>query len=566
MNFAGGLSFDRPVLVALAVVLPIVVGMFLRARARQREARLARFASHTTLGRLVDATSGANAARTSRLIAVAMLAGLALAGPRWGLARGPATARGIDMALALDASLSMLAPDERPSRLERMKQDVRRLRSMSQADRIALMAFAGRSYILTPLTSDDGAIELFLENLDPSVVGQAGSSISRAIRQGTELLSTSDGGADRALIVMSDGESFEPPEDLKTAAEEAAKQGVSLVTVGYGTLGGATIPVRTGSVVEEKRDQQGNVVVTKYSPELLKQAADAAGGTFIPAESSDKASRIRAALRSLRTANRRIESREDRIPRHVWLVVPALLLLLYDTYFADRSRRSRIATTIDDAMTTPPSAGITATLALLLLTMVACKTDPDPAALFAEGNASGAVAVLRKQIAEGDTTVQTRYNLATGLIALDSLGAAAEALEQVRRVATGEARMRARFNAGYAHLVMARDTTNPERESAYASARAAYRAYLEDRITDGDGKWNYELALRKPPPNNGGGGGSGGENPQQQKEDDKPQQSPGGLDQRQAEALLNSAAREERDTQGRRQRQSRNPPNVGKDW
>jgi hypothetical protein len=91
----------------------------------------------------------------------------------------------------------MTATDERPSRLERMKQEVRRLRAMSRADRVALMAFAGRSYILTPLTTDDGAIELFLDNLDPSVVGQAGSSIARAIRQGTELLLASDGSADR---------------------------------------------------------------------------------------------------------------------------------------------------------------------------------------------------------------------------------------------------------------------------------------------------------------------------------------------------------------------------------
>ena len=98
-------------------------------------------------------------------------------------------------AWAIDASLSMMAPDERPSRLERVKQEVRRLRAMSQADRVALIAFAGRSYILTPLTGDDGAIELFLDNLDPSVVGQAGSSLARALRQGTELLLASDGSA-----------------------------------------------------------------------------------------------------------------------------------------------------------------------------------------------------------------------------------------------------------------------------------------------------------------------------------------------------------------------------------
>src|SRR6185436_1338999 len=123
---------------------------------------------------------------------------------------------GIDMVFALDASLSMLAADDKPSRLARMKQEVRRLRDMSRGDRVGLIAFAGRSYVLSPLTVDAGALDLFLDNLEPSVVGQAGSSLAKAIRQGTDLLLLTKGGADRALIVMSDGEAFEPVEEVVT--------------------------------------------------------------------------------------------------------------------------------------------------------------------------------------------------------------------------------------------------------------------------------------------------------------------------------------------------------------
>jgi len=497
--------------------------------------------------------------RTVRLMLVAVLAGLALSGPRWGLAHGAVTARGIDMAIAIDASLSMMAPDERPSRLERVKQEVRRLRAMSQADRVALIAFAGRSYILTPLTSDDGAIELFLDNLDPSVVGQGGSSIARAIRQGTELLLASDGSADRALVLMSDGEAFEPAEDVDAAATEAGVKGVSLVTVGFGTTQGSTIPVQDGSVTREKRDDEGKVVITRYSPDLLEGAAKAAGGTFIPAEASDKATRVRGALRSLRTAKRKVDSREDHVPRFLWLLLPALALLAYDTWLLTRRRTSDA--TANTAM--PP-----ATLVLLLLALpvalVSCKQAPDPAALFKAGNVGAAIAGYRAQIAGGDTTVQTRYNLGTALIGADSLGAAAELLEMVRRESDGETRMRARFNAGYASLVIGRTPENPEAEAAFAAARAAYRAFLSDRPIDADAKWNYELALRKQPPPQGGGGGGGGGESQNDKQDEQPQNQ-GGLDQKQAEALLNSAAREERDVQGRKQRQGRTPPG-GKDW
>ncbi len=554
------LIFDVPWLLLAAVGLPVVVWWMRSVRSRQRRMRLARYAESSALRRLVMVADPDERGRTLRLVLIAMLAGLALSGPRWGLARGPVSARGIDMAIAIDASLSMMAPDERPSRLERVKQEVRRLRAMSQADRVALIAFAGRSYILTPLTSDDGAIELFLDNLDPSVVGQAGSSIARAIRQGTELLLASDGSADRALVLMTDGEAFEPAEEVKAAATEAGVKGVSLVTVGFGTTQGSTIPIQDGSVTREKRDDDGKIVITRYSPELLEEAAKAAGGTFIPAGASDKATRVRGALRSLRTAKRNVDSREDHVPRYLWLLLPALALLAYDTWWLTRRRALNDAASRGSS--TMPPVALLLLLGALPITLMSCKQAPDPAALFAEGNVQAAIAGYRAQIANGDTTVRTRYNLGTALIGADSLKAAAELLDLVRRDSDGETRMRARFNVGYTSLVMGRTPQNPEAEADFAAARAAYRAFLTDRPSDADAKWNYELALRKPPPPQGGGGGGGDSQNDKQEEQ---RQSQGGLDQKQAEALLNSAAREERDVQGRKQRQGRTPPG-GKDW
>ena len=420
------------------------------------------------------------------------------------------------------------------------------------------MAFAGRSYILTPLTTDDGAIELYLDNLDPSIVGQAGSSIARAIRQGTELLLASDGSADRALIVMSDGEVFEPVEDVEAAAREAGAKGVTLVTVGFGTEQGSTIPVRDGNVVREKRDEDGKIVITRYHPELLQKAAAAAGGTFIAADASDKAARVRSALRALKSARRTVDSREDHVPRFLWLLVPALLLLLYDTWAMSRRIR-RVAEFVASMKT--PAAGV---LLLVAVSAMGCKRPPDPAKLFEDGDIKGAIAAYRAMVKDGDTTAVTRYNLGSALIAADSLQEAAELLEAVRRSTDGELRMRARYNAGLAQLIMGRVADNPDADKQLAAARAAYRALLQDRANDGDAKWNYELALRHPPPSGGGGGGGGGGGDNSQDEQQQPQ-SQGSLDQRQAEALLNSAAREERDVQGRKQQKGKMPP-VGKDW
>src|SRR5438874_2528228 len=196
MNFV---QFDHLWLLPLAIILPIATVVLLQRAYTLRRQRLERLGSANVVSRLVPiAVMRAPTWRIARLAGAGLLIGVAAAGPRWGVERTVVRSRGIDMVLALDASLSMMAPDERPNRLERMKQEVRQLRELSGGDRVALIAFAGRSYILSPLTIVAGALDLFLDNLNPTVVGQAGSSVARAIRQGTDLLSLSKSGADRA--------------------------------------------------------------------------------------------------------------------------------------------------------------------------------------------------------------------------------------------------------------------------------------------------------------------------------------------------------------------------------
>ena len=137
---------------------------------------------------------------------------------------------------------------------------------------------------------------------------------------------------------MSDGEDFEPEEDVRAAATHAAENGISLVTVGYGTGQGSTIPVPVGDHTESKRDETGAVVVTRYTPELLRTAAEAAGGTFIPATATDKAANIRRALAKLRVVRRAVEQDDDRSAKFQLFLFPALVLLVVDTLLADPRR------------------------------------------------------------------------------------------------------------------------------------------------------------------------------------------------------------------------------------
>ena len=557
-------TFDYLWLLPLAVILPVAIVWLLARADRSRRERLGRLADADMVSRLLPPNAQRSMrARALRLATAGALIGIGVAGPRWGTEQTIIRSRGIDLVFALDASLSMMAADERPNRLTRMKQEVRRLREMSRGDRVGLIAFAGRSYVLSPLTVDAGALDLFLDNLDPSVVGQAGSSLARAIRQGTDLLLLTRAGGDRALIVMSDGEAFEDVQEVVTEARRTGQQGISLVTVGFGSTDGANIPVRENGATTMKRDENGQVVVTRYNPEYLRAAAEAAAGTFIDASQGDKATRVRAALASLRRQQRVASGGETRTPRFQWFVLPAVLLMLLDTLLAERRGRRRKG---------GMPAGSTALAAsLLLFVLVGCAGKGGSGAAAKAYHAkqySRAAAGYRAVIDAGDRTAPTLYNYGTSLLASDSLAAAAEVLERAAETKDPEIRYRALFNLGLAHLQRGLSLSEQQAEEPLDAALAAYKKVLLLRSGDLDAKWNYELALREKEESGGGGGGGGGSqsDPSPSPQQDNPQPS-GGLGERQAEQLLGSAAREERDVQAKRQRQTRvEPPPGGKDW
>ena len=552
---------ELPWLLTLAIVLPILFTILLARARSSREQRLTRLGALDVVRRIIPASALARSGwRALRLGLAASLAGVAMAGPRWGQERTVVTSSGVDMVLAVDASLSMMATDDKPNRLERVKQEIRRLRALSPGDRVGLLAFAGRSYVLTPITVDGGALDLFLDSLDPSVVGQAGTSLAATITQGTSLLALTKSGADRALVVMSDGEGFEPQEELVAAAKKADEQNVRLITVGFGTTEGSTIPIRDGNAVTQKRDENGQIVVTKYHPELLQAAATAANGTFIPADASDKAARIKSALSKLRTGSRTTQVGETLTPRFQLFLLPAILLLWLDTIIVGRrGRRRRRA-----------AASETAVAAILLCSVALSSCVPmrgtlDGNAAYAAKDYARAVSIFGKAVQTGDRSPGALYNYGTALLAADSTSMAAEILDKAAEGADPEIRYRARFNGGLAHLIRGRALKGDSASGELKASLAAYKRVLLQRPTDADAKWNYELALEKQ--KSGGGGGGGGQSSASQapsQQEQKPQPS---LAQRQAEQLLGSAQREERDVQSKKMKQNRpEPPPGGKDW
>jgi Ca-activated chloride channel family protein len=555
-------TFDYPYLLLLGALLPLLAMWVVYHAYRQRKDRLQRLGNIEVVSRLIPPNTLIRPGwRMARLGLASALVGIAVAGPRWGDERNVVRSSGIDMVLALDASLSMLAQDERPSRLERMKEEVRRLRALSPGDRMALLAFAGRSYVLSPLTIDEGALDLFLDNLDPSVVGQAGTSLARTIKQGVDLATLTNSGADRALVVMSDGEAFEPIDDVAAEAKRAGQQGISVVTVGFGTTQGTTIPIKNpNGTTSTKKDENGTTVVTQYHPEYLKAAAEAAGGTFIPADATDKAARVKSALANLRTQSRASLGGETKTPRYQWFLFPAFVLLLIDTALIER--RGRRPRGRPAAATAAAAAGVL--FALSLNGCIPVTGTQQGVLAYRNSNFAQAASIFRDAITAGDKAPETLYNFGTSLVAADSLESGAEALGRLTESKNDEIRFRSLFNLGFAHLKPGLAAPPGQDNGQLDSTLAVYKQALLIRPNDLEAKWNYELALRKKKNGGGGGGGGGASNKSPQGQSPKPQ---GGLGQQQADQILGSAAREERDVQAKKQKLNRmEPPPGGKDW
>src|SRR5881296_3900419 len=201
------MSFDAPFVLALA---PLVAGAAWFGAAWARRVRVRRAAQWS-----------AEATRT------------ALGAGRFG-----------PTALSVDISRSMLAEDVRPSRLARALREARRLVQDLDGDRLGLVAFAGSSYILSPLSVDGSALGLYLDALDPDVASEGGTSLVPALQQGIDLLHASPEIADRVLVLFTDGEAHDSLEQAVQEARRLAGLGIHLILVAEGGKQPTKIPVR----------------------------------------------------------------------------------------------------------------------------------------------------------------------------------------------------------------------------------------------------------------------------------------------------------------------------------
>src|SRR5439155_2532715 len=267
------MSFDAPFVLALA---PLVAGAAWFGAAWARRVRVRRAARWSQ--EAVRTALGAGRFGPTALSLAAFLGVAALAGPRWGEERIVTETRGLNLVLAVDISRSMLAEDVTPSRLARALREARRLVQDLDGDRLGLSAFAGTSYILSPLSVDGSALTLYLDALDPDVASEGGTSLVPALQQGIDLLHASPEIADRVLVMFTDGEAHDSLERSVEEARRLAGLGIHLILVAEGGRQPVRIPVRDdrGQLVVWQQDETGNPVQTSRRDDVLGAIADAA--------------------------------------------------------------------------------------------------------------------------------------------------------------------------------------------------------------------------------------------------------------------------------------------------
>ncbi|MES1198046.1 MAG: VWA domain-containing protein [Chitinophagaceae bacterium] len=269
------------------------------------------------------------------LLSIAFAFGvLALMNPRKPGTSESINRKGIDLAIALDVSKSMLATDLAPNRLERAKQFLNRLMQQSPDDRIALVLFAGKAYLQMPLTVDHGAASMYISSAGPGTVPQQGTVISDALEMSARVFNNKEKRF-KTVILISDGEDHD--ENAISTARDLAGQGVMINTIGIGSAEGSTInDPATGEI---KKDVAGNTVISKLNEDELKQIAEKTNGIYIHLQSSDDA--VAALLKHLSQIERKAygdQSLLDFKTYYLWFAGAMLLLLIIENFIPEKKK------------------------------------------------------------------------------------------------------------------------------------------------------------------------------------------------------------------------------------
>jgi Ca-activated chloride channel family protein len=204
---------------------------------------------------------------------------ISLVNPKIGTELKTVKREGVDLVFALDVSKSMLAEDIAPNRLEKGKRIVSEIINSLNNDRVGIIAYAASALPILPITDDYSTAKTFLQSLNTDMLSSQGTAIIESINLAKEFYDDEEQ-TNRVLIILSDGEDHEVKlEDIISLVQQS---GMTIISVGIGSTKGSPIPIKENNIIKTyKKNDKGDVVITKLNKELLSSISKSSKGIYI---------------------------------------------------------------------------------------------------------------------------------------------------------------------------------------------------------------------------------------------------------------------------------------------
>ncbi len=267
-------------------IIPIILLFFLLLQFWKQRTQQ-KFATKPLLKKLAPNKSLFKPILKTLLLCLAFLfITIALVNPKIGTKIETIKREGVDIVFAIDVSKSMLAEDIAPNRLEKSKRIVSEIINQLASDRIGIIAYAAQAAPQLPITTDYATAKMFLQSMNTDMLSSQGTAIDEAI-QLAKTYYNDDDQTNRILFIISDGEDHS--NNAIDVVKAATNQGIKTYTIGVGTPKGAPIPIKRNGIIQTyKKDNKGDVVITKRNEKILENIASKGNGIYIDGSNTEK--------------------------------------------------------------------------------------------------------------------------------------------------------------------------------------------------------------------------------------------------------------------------------------
>tara|TARA_X000000950_G_scaffold134533_1_gene167485 strand:- start:422 stop:1393 length:972 start_codon:yes stop_codon:yes gene_type:complete len=261
---------------------------------------------------------------------------ISLIGPKFGIREEKVEVIGKDIMIAVDLSESMNANDIQPSRIEKVKFEIKRIINEFDNDRLGIIMFSGEAFVQCPLTYDNNALNLFVETLNTGLVPNSGTDFGPPLELGlSKLQDESSEEKDiksKIIILFSDGEDF--GDETEESIEKIKENSLKLFSIGIGTEEGSRIKDNFGKF---KKDKEGNDVITKLNSSSLRETADKTGGKYYEiSKNKNEISQMISDIKNIKgdVIDEKMSNVSDN--KYFYFLLCALILIAVDFIFVSK--------------------------------------------------------------------------------------------------------------------------------------------------------------------------------------------------------------------------------------